>query len=367
MKKDSKTSRAALKRFRDSLIADDDNPVQESTDLDAHEELFYGALSQLRTIREPGKKELTLEEAFEAALSQFEVFQKWCDSGKLLGEIRGCVEGKEVFRFNEGFDFHAISFGVPPTDDAVLQITTEVDGEEIVLYNLRLEDVPLDDIPHTEYWPNGQHISLTITRELGAAAASQGSTSRSSQANFHVKIAVNADLSEERVSNGVHDEIEDDDSTKDTNKHRARFPFFNLDKWLTPFPTTREWLAAAVALAIVPLCFLLLLDTFMPVNEIPAQQGEMAGGESQLNRAPIAENQNESPSPEAGKEVTKDPASTSSGFSASKSAIVLNHVRHQAPPMPRSEEEANAVAADDKISDQAVRNRIVRIKSSCSH
>jgi hypothetical protein len=272
-----------------------------------------------------------------------------------------------VFRFNEGFDFHAISFGVPPTDDAVLQITTEVDGEEIVLYNLRLEDVPLDDIPHTEYWPNGQHISLTITRELGAAAASQGSTSRSSQANFHVKIAVNADLSEERVSNGVHDEIEDDDSTTDTNKYRARFPFFNLDKWLTPFPSTREWLAAVVALAIVPLCCLLLLDTFIPVNDIPAQLGEMAGVQSQLITASIADNQNESPSPEAGKEVTKKPASTSSGFNASKSAIVLNHVKHEVPPMPRSGEEAIGVASDAKTSDQPVRYRTVRIKSPCSH
>src|ERR1044072_683392 len=196
MKKNSKTSRAALKRFRDSLIADDNNPAQESTDLDAHEELFYGALSQLRTIRVPGKKELTLEEAFEASLRQYEVFQKWCDSGKLLGDIRGCVEGKEVFKFNEGFDFHAISFGVPPTDDAVLQITTEVDGEEVVLYNLRLEDVPLDDLPHTEHWPNGQHITLTITRELGAAA---GSAHHSSETKFRVQIAVNAEPFEQNA------------------------------------------------------------------------------------------------------------------------------------------------------------------------
>lgn len=374
-KKNSKTSRAALKRFRDSLIADDDNPAQESTDLDAHEELFYGALSQLRTIRVPGKKELTLEEAFEAALQQYEVFQNWCDSGKPLGEIRGCVEGREVFRVNEGFDLHAISFGVPPTDDAVLQITTEADGEEVVLYNLRLEDVPLDGLPHTEYWPNGQHISLTITRELGAAA-SQGSAAHSSEAKFRVQIAVNAEPFQQNApieelsfasEDSEHYEIEEDETSKKDINYRTKFPFFNWELWLTPLtsPVARlvgvlVWTVAIVA----PMCFMFYYRQ-QPAQQTPAQQAPIATVRNQPEMAVTANNQNESLSDEAGKEVTKEPASTSSGFTVSKTSLVLNHAAKREPVL-RSGGEANAMVSKVKTSDQVTKNRPVLIKGPCS-
>jgi hypothetical protein len=359
--RNSRISRRALERLRDSLLAEDDHPAQNDTDADADQELLYGALSQLRKVRSPGKENLTLGEAVTAAYEQHVAFQKWCKSGRPIGGMKGWIDGKEEFVVRH--DLYDISFGMPPSDDAVLQITTHADGEDVVLYNLRLQDVPPDGMKEVKYLPNGQCISLTLTRGMGAAAV--GSTSRSSQPNFSVKIAVNADLSEEKgpTRDGVRGKIEDDDdSATDTNKYRARFPFFNLERWLTPFPSTREWLAGVVALAIVPLCCLLLIDRLMPVLEIPTQQGEMAETENQPVVASVEEKQNESLSHESGKEVAKEPASTSFAFSTSKSSIVLNHAKHE--PMPRSREKANAVV-DDKTSDQTVKNRLVGIKFRC--
>lgn len=370
IKKTSQTSRAALKRFRDSLLANDDNQAQYDTDLNAHEELFFGALSQLRTIRMPGEKKLTLEEAFEAAHRQYEAFQKWCDSGRPIRQIRGCVEGKEVFKFNEPFDFYAIAFGVPPTEDPVLQITTDVDGEEVVLYNLRLEDVPPDGMPLTEYWPNGQHITLTITRAMGASHGS----SLSSGADFHVRIAVNTEPFKETApvqelsaesEERAHCEVEDDDAL-DSNKYRAKFPFFNWEQWLTPFPSPLANLASVLALALIPTCFMVLYWQ-RPVQENPAQQGAIAIARNQTMIAPIAEKANESLSPEAGKEVPKEPASTTSSPPGdNKGSVRLSHAKrkpatnrnvsvnwHSAllPPVPRFGER-KAETPDDKDSYQ---------------
>ena len=162
--KNSRISRRALERLRDSLLAEDDHPAQD-TDADADQEL-YGVLSQLRKVRSPGKENLTLGEAVKAAYDQHVAFQKWCKGGQPIGGMKGWIDGKEEFVVRHAL--YEISFGMPPSDDAVLQITTHADGEDVVLYNLRLQDVPPDGMKEIKDLPNGQCISLTLTSRNGS-------------------------------------------------------------------------------------------------------------------------------------------------------------------------------------------------------
>ncbi len=178
-------------------------------------------------------------EAVKAAYDQHVAFQKWCKGGQPIGGMKGWIDGKEEFVVRHAL--YEISFGMPPSDDAVLQITTHADGEDVVLYNLRLQDVSPDGMKEIKDLPDGQCISLTLTREMGAAA-SPGSTSRSSVANFHVKIAVNTESLEQEVpaEDIVRCEIDDETSETDTNHYRTKSPYFNWKHGWHPFPVGRR-------------------------------------------------------------------------------------------------------------------------------
>jgi hypothetical protein len=54
---------------------------------------------------------------------------------------------------------------MPSPEAAVLQLTTQIEGEPVMLFNLRLSDVPDAGLRHTEVWPSGEEISLWVCRD----------------------------------------------------------------------------------------------------------------------------------------------------------------------------------------------------------
>jgi hypothetical protein len=152
------------------------------------------AMSRLRAVRVPGKGKLTLQQAMEVASEQYEVYREWSRKGGRLGKLKAWVEGKEVFKTLGPPVFDSFSFNWPPFDEGVLQITTEHERKQVVLYNLRLHDVPPERSVHKELLPNGQHLVLTITRHV-TLMASAGTSSRSSKTErFSINIAIQSQL-----------------------------------------------------------------------------------------------------------------------------------------------------------------------------
>jgi hypothetical protein len=170
---------------------------QSSDDADADPDLmweadaeFGKALSRLRAVREPGKGKLSLQEAMKVASDQYEVYRAWIDKGGPLGRLKAWVEGKEVFDGMAPPVFESFHFNWPPLDEGVLQITTEYDGQQVVLYNLPLQDVPSGRSVHKELLPNGHYLVLTITRHVALMAVA-GVGGRSSQTEkFSINIAI---------------------------------------------------------------------------------------------------------------------------------------------------------------------------------
>jgi hypothetical protein len=325
-KNNSTMSREAVERRRHSIIAYNDVSAQDDTDADA--EFLDGVLSQLRTVRVPGREKLTLDEAIEAAHLQYVLFHNWLESGKPIGAIKGWVDGKQQFIVRQ--DLREITFGVPPSDDAVLQITTQLDDDEIVLYNLRLQDVPAEGMTHTEYWSNGQHMSFTIVRQQHQVAA-QGSTSVSSQAQFCVNITVNAEPSEAKLlaknfafeSGEVVESLREDDydSTGDINKYRK---LHSIIDWVQDLMSIRKVQFATVAVAMVlPMAVLLVNNLFLktdgdiPIVQIPEADSHVAIAEMPANWKTSNEIPNESGSP------------NSLPVSSSANLVVQNHTRQE--------------------------------------
>ena len=131
-----------------------------------------------------------MKEAMEAAAEQYESYRKWKSKGGPLGRLKAWVEGKEVFKALGPPVFESFSLNWPSLNEGVLQITTEYEREQIVLYNLRLQDVPQNRTVYDETLPDGQHLVLTITRHVTRAAAANASSLSSRTERFAINIAI---------------------------------------------------------------------------------------------------------------------------------------------------------------------------------
>ncbi len=195
MNNEQKDSREAADGLHDSSVANA-RPARPPDDSDSDPDLIleadaklYEAFSRLRAVRVPGKPKLTMEEAMKAATEQYESYRRWKSKGGPLGKLKAWVEGKEVFKALGPPVFESFNLNWPSLNEGVLQITTEYEREQIVLYNLRLHDVPRDPTVYDEALPNGQHLVLTITRYVTLVAAA-GSSSSSRTEGFAINIAI---------------------------------------------------------------------------------------------------------------------------------------------------------------------------------
>jgi hypothetical protein len=343
--KDSEVPREALDLLRDSLIANDEADAIENdsgsdlSDSTAAAEL-YKALSLLRTVRVPRKGKLTMEEAIEAASSQHETYWKWRDSGKPVGEIKGWVEGKKVFSVFPPAVFKHIGFDWPPPDDAVLQLTTEADGEMVVLYNLRLTDVGPEGTTETEDLPNGQHIVLTITRQMAAAAASPGSTTFSSQPG---KLSINIEVNSQAV--GSKSSARDDlplntnnrgtrkrHDNSGTNKHRTKFARVKSLMWNWQYSTTFRRPVTAFASMVIVVLLVWLLVPKEPLKVVPSEtptpQDETAKVNENFDRKFIADQPSGALTHNERRETAAGTRSTGSqSLRAGRDSVRRNHIK----------------------------------------
>jgi len=174
-------------------------------------EVLLQTISRLRLVRVPGKGKLDLKEAIAVAFDQGKVFRRWCEKGAPVGEIEVWVEGHKVMSVlpESPAALEAFRFRVPCPDTAVLQLTTQLNGERIVLYNLLLRDVPaINVLRHIETWPNGQSMSLDIKRKTFAVAgaAARGFAAAHSEKTddfFFIRIAINSYATENATVTGV--------------------------------------------------------------------------------------------------------------------------------------------------------------------
>lgn len=200
MKKDAKNnerkdSREATDGLHDSPVAAQHARPPDDSDSDSDlilegDAKLYEAFSRLRAVRVPGKPKLTMEEAMEAATNQYESYCRWKSKGGPLGKLKAWVEGKEVFKALGPPVFDSFNINWPSLNEGVLQITTEYEREQIVLYNLQLQDVPPDPTVYDEPLPNGQHLVLTVMRYVTRAAAAGTSSLSSRTEGFAINIAI---------------------------------------------------------------------------------------------------------------------------------------------------------------------------------
>jgi hypothetical protein len=195
MNNEQKDSREATDGLHDSSVAKA-RPARPPDDSDSDSDLImevgaqlYEAISRLRAVRVPGKPKLTMQEAMDAAEAQYESYRRWKSRGGPLGKMKAWVEGEEVFKALGPPVFGNFNINWPALNEGVLQITTEYEQEQIVLYNLRLHDVPRARTVYDERLPDGQHLVLTVTRYVTLAAAA-GSSSSSRTEGFAINIAI---------------------------------------------------------------------------------------------------------------------------------------------------------------------------------
>jgi hypothetical protein len=197
-KKFTSRSHEEVGPYRDSPDAVDREGIGNNDPLEPDKDaaLLFQVMSRLQSVRVPSKGRLTADEAIETALEQGNAFRRWKESGSLVGEIEVWVEGRRVMSVlpESPAELQEFTFRVPSPDAAVLQLTTQANGEQVVLYTLPLRNVPEKGLDHTEWWSNGQHIRLSITCNLCAIAASttQGGFSGSEKVeSFCIRVAVN--------------------------------------------------------------------------------------------------------------------------------------------------------------------------------
>lgn len=294
-KKGSKISHETTRHQRQFLPADDDSTQNDMDSIaDAYEKLFETALVRLCTIRVPGKGKLSMDEAMEAALDQYEAFLKWGQSGRPIEKIIGWFEGEMVFTVSPPAGFEELTFKLPPPADAVLQITTQIDEDQVVLCNIRLEDVGPEGLDHTELLPNGQQLSLKVTRgAAGTMAAVVNGAPVGSSDKLRVSVAVDEHRlkSEAPVSEvGVADVIEDDDPGTDTNKLRMNTFRGYWNQLLAPFQSP----VASFAQTLLTLAILVIL--IAPRIQSAAPFNANAG----VVRAPVVEQTGSVPIPIGG-------------------------------------------------------------------
>jgi hypothetical protein len=177
-------------------------PDRSDSDLDSIWEgnaKLREAFSRLRAVRVPGKQKLTMQEAMNAASDQYESYRNWKNKGGKVGKLKALVEGKEVFKALGPPVFDSFSFNWPPLIDGVLQITTEHNREPVILYSLRLQDVPPELTVYDQVLPNGQHLVLTITRYVALAASAGASSLSSTTERFAINIAIQSQPSETKM------------------------------------------------------------------------------------------------------------------------------------------------------------------------
>jgi hypothetical protein len=129
---------------------------------------FFIHMERIKGVRVPGEgKPKTLDAAIEVAQEQGRANRSWAESGRPLGEIKVWAEGREVMCVLPHLpaQLRRFTFDMPSPEAAMLQLTTQTDGELIVLSNLRLSDVPDAGLRHTETWPSGEELSLWVCRE----------------------------------------------------------------------------------------------------------------------------------------------------------------------------------------------------------
>ncbi len=133
-----------------------------------HLKEFFVHMARMKAVRVPGEgKPDTLDAAIKAAQEQGTANRRWADSDRPLGEIKVWAEGREVMCVLPHLpaQLRHFTFDMPSPEAAVLQLTTQIDGEPVVLFNLRLSDVPDAGIRHVEMWPSGEDISLWVCRD----------------------------------------------------------------------------------------------------------------------------------------------------------------------------------------------------------
>ena len=185
-------SREATDGLHDSSVANTE-PARSADDSDSDLEAdarLHEAFLRLRAVRVPGKPKLSMQEAMKAAAEQYESYRRWKSKGGPLGKLKAWVEGKEVFKALGPPVFESFNLNWPSLNEGVLQITTEFEREQIVLYNLRLHDVPPDRTVYDETLPDGQHLVLTITRYVTLAASASASSLSSRTERFAINIAI---------------------------------------------------------------------------------------------------------------------------------------------------------------------------------
>lgn len=161
-------------------------------------------ISRLQTVRLPGWGRVDAEETIAVAMAQGKAYERWCNEGKPVGEIEVWVEGNRVMSAHPEppAQLQEFKFSVPSPDTSVLQVTTQTNKERTVLYNLLLRDVPPNGLFHEEKWPNGQSMSVHITREAVATAAAAAPSSSKSE-RFCISVAINCnEASGKRQTNG---------------------------------------------------------------------------------------------------------------------------------------------------------------------
>ena len=191
-----------------SIGAANNEPAEKTQLPDTNENTnsLAEVISRVQVVRVPGRGKVSGKEIIEAAIDQGEAFRRWREKGDPVGEVEVWVDGERVMcvlpeRSAELQDF---TFRVPSPNTAVLQLTTQTQGERTVLYNLLLRDVPARPLVHTETWPNGQSMSLTIKRLAVAAAGAAGFGASSSEqvSHFRISVALSPRTTESEMSIG---------------------------------------------------------------------------------------------------------------------------------------------------------------------
>lgn len=143
------------------------NQMENKLETNAMRQLFLDAY-RLRTARIPGKgRPSNVDEAIAVICEQAETFDWWVNNSTPLGEIRAWMDGQEVMcaRPKSPAKVKTFTFVMPSRESQVLQITTKVENNLVVLYTLPLREVQAGGLELPLSWSNGQGILLRISRE----------------------------------------------------------------------------------------------------------------------------------------------------------------------------------------------------------
>ena len=254
--------------FDRESTADEHAQNMDPFETDQDCEALFEAISRIQAVRVPGVGRVSPPDAIAVAIDQGEAFKRWCRKGAPLEDIEAWVDGRRVMtaRPESRATLLGFKFKVPSPDAAVLQLTTRALGEITVLFNLLLRHVPENGWRHREDWPNGQSMTLYITRStftVATAAAGAGSMGRAEKmGEFYIKVAIG--LAEGQSQSDGRDSYERTEQ--------------GIQKQATPVipekPKAMAALAAALAVGIlfIGLVLLFRFNSNPPVAEAKSQE-----------------------------------------------------------------------------------------------